>query len=363
MNSPRQHLILTLLFLTTTQTLHAQARFVADREIIKTGEIIYKQPRRITFPFVNRGDKPLTLTSVHPSCGCTKVEYPQTPIAPGQRGEIIATYDAAMLGTFSKHLHVYTDATTTPILLTMQGRVVATESQLIADAESRFPHDLGNVRMSTNYIEFDNVNRGDHPTCEFQVYNTERTAYRPQLMHLPPYLTAQYQPENIPGGKTGKILLTLDSDKVPSLGLNQTSVYLARYMGDKVGEDNEVNISAVLLPAFAALDATQMEQAPILELSQTDITIGNFGNKKEKTHTIKLRNNGKTTLEIKKIQVFNQGVGVALSNRTIKPGKEAKLKIIVSPKNLKRSKARPRVLLISNDPLHPIETINISVTN
>ena len=42
MNSPRQHLILTLLLLTTTQTLQAQARFVADREIIKTGEISLK---------------------------------------------------------------------------------------------------------------------------------------------------------------------------------------------------------------------------------------------------------------------------------------------------------------------------------
>lgn len=363
MNILKRHLIITLLLLTASQTLLAQARFVADHEILKTGEIIYKQPRRIVFSFVNRGDKPLTLTDVHPSCGCTKVEYPKTPIAPGQRGEIIAIYDAAMLGTFSKHLHVYTDATSDPILLTMQGRVVTTESELISDAESRFPYDLGNVRMSTNYIEFDNVNRGDYPTCEFMVYNTERTAFRPQLMHLPPYLTAQYLPENIPGGKIGKIRLTLDSDKVPSLGLNQTSVYLARYMGDKVSEDNEVNISAVLLPAFATLDATQIEQAPKLELSETDVTIGGFGKKKEKTHIIRLRNNGKTTLEIKNIQVFNQAVGVALSSRNIKPGKEAKLKIIVYPQNLKRSKARPRVLLISTDPRHPVETINISITD
>jgi hypothetical protein len=43
-----------------------------------------------TFYFVNNGDKPLILTNVKGSCGCTNVEYPDQPILPGEKGAILA---------------------------------------------------------------------------------------------------------------------------------------------------------------------------------------------------------------------------------------------------------------------------------
>ena len=43
-----------------------------------------------TFYFVNNGDKPLILTNVKGSCGCTNVEYPNQPILPGEKGAISA---------------------------------------------------------------------------------------------------------------------------------------------------------------------------------------------------------------------------------------------------------------------------------
>ena len=43
-----------------------------------------------TFYFVNNGDKPLILTNVKGSCGCTNVEYPDQPILPGEKGAISA---------------------------------------------------------------------------------------------------------------------------------------------------------------------------------------------------------------------------------------------------------------------------------
>lgn len=43
-----------------------------------------------SFFFVNSGDKPLILTNVKGSCGCTGVEYPEQPIMPGEKGVITA---------------------------------------------------------------------------------------------------------------------------------------------------------------------------------------------------------------------------------------------------------------------------------
>ena len=131
-------------------------------------------------------------------------------------------------------------------LFAYQGRVVSK----LSDYSGSFPIDLGNVRLNINNIEFDNVNRGDHPMVELQIVNMGRKSYKPYLMHLPPYLSAQYFPETLSGGRIGKIMLTLDSEKLHQMGLTQTSIYLARKVGDKVSEDNEITVSSVLLPDF-----------------------------------------------------------------------------------------------------------------
>ena len=78
---------------------------------------------------------------------------------------------------------------------------------------------------------------------ELQVLNRGRKSYQPRLMHLPSYLTARYSPEVLAGGRIGKIELTLNSEKLNTMGLTQTSVYLSRYEGDHVSDENEIAVS------------------------------------------------------------------------------------------------------------------------
>ncbi len=89
--------------------------------------------------------------------------------------------------------------------------------------------------------------------------------------------------------------------------------------------------------------------------------MGSLGGKPKKTAVLTLRNEGKSPLHIHQVQVFNKGVSVSLGNRTLKPGKTTKLKVTVTAQELSSAKARPRVLLISDDPAHAKEVINIEV--
>lgn len=335
----------------------AQPLFVPDAEIQKVGEVLFQHPKTIAFGFVNKGNAPLLITSVNPSCGCLDVQYPQKAIESNERGEIKVTYDANMLGTFYKDIEIITNASEKPVYLAMQGCVV-TEVQ---DFGRDFPIDLGNVRLTTNNLEFDDVNKGDTPYIELPIVNAEHTAYRPELMHLPPYLTAEYFPESIPAGKEGIIRITLHSEKLPMLGLNQTSIYLARYLGDKINESNEIQVSAVLLPDFSHFKNNAEGASPELSISSSDVDMGVMGEKTKKTATVLLSNKGTAPLHIEKLQVFNKAISVSLSNRTIKPGKSSKLKITALAKYLKKAKGRPRVLLISNDPANAKSLINIEI--
>ena len=330
---------------------YAQPRFVADSEIVKTGEVLFQKPHTVVFGFTNKGDKPLHIKKVEPSCGCTKATYTRGNIAPGERGEITLLYDAAMLGTFNKYIEVYTNASKEPEFLAFQGRVV----KELSNYATGFPIDLGNVRMSTNYVEFDNVRQGQVLATELEVVNTERTAYKPELMHLPPYLRAEYIPEHIPGGKTGVIRLILDSNKLTYYGLNQTSVYLARYSGDKIGEANEIVVSAVLLPPAA----DSASASGTIRLSEEEVVFEK--NSKKMKAVVTLTNEGTEPLSVHGLQVFNHAVEVSLSSKTIQPGKSAKLKISIKKHLLQRFKARPRVLVITDDAKNPVKTLGITI--
>lgn len=348
---------IVLLLLLGATTLHAQPRFVPDVEILKAGEIPFQQPKRFVFGFTNKGNKPLKIVSAHPSCGCVDVSYTTTPIEPNGKGQVVMTYDAKMLGTFHKEVELLTNASDSPSYLMVEG-VVASDIQ---DYGNDFPIDLGNVRLQTNYVEFDDVNKGDMPVAELKIVNTQRSAFRPELMHLPPYLTAQYLPADIAPGRVGTIRLILDSKKLKQMGLNQTSVYLARYLGDKVGESNEVQVSAVLLPDFSRLTEEQMQNAPVMSLSEKDIDFGSLAGKPKLSRKIIITNNGKTDLHIQQVQVFNKAVTVSVGNRVLKPGKSTKMTVSVLANYLHKAKGRPRVLIISDDPNHPKEVININI--
>lgn len=332
----------------------AQPLFVPDADIIKTGEVRFQRPHTVVFGFTNRGDKPLHIRKVHPSCGCTRVSHTPGNIQPGGRGEVVVVYDAAMLGTFSKYVEVYTNAGKDPEFLSFQGRVV-TE---LTDYAQDFPIDLGNVRMNTNLVEFEYVKPGEVLAAELRVVNTERTPYRPMLMHLPPYMRAEYEPENIPAGQSGVVRLILDSRGLPSMGLNQTSIYLARYMGDKVGEGNEIVVSSVLLPPVKE-PAYPGAPAPRARLSTEEVVM-DMSAKSMKAEVL-LSNDGKAPLMVHNLQVFNPAVEVDLSNRKVAPGGTAKMKIRLNRKLVGRFKARPRVLLVTDDPERPVRIVNVTI--
>jgi len=350
----KRHIALLFLF-ANLSVAWAQPRFVPDTDIKKVGEVEFQVPKQFRLGFTNKGDKPLLIHEVKPSCGCLDVSFPKMPVAAGARGDILLTFDAKMLGFFYKEVEVLTNASETPVYIAIQGTVV-TEKQ---DYSDDFPIDLGNVRLMTNTVEFEDVNKGDHPTAELRVLNADRTAYRPELMHLPPYLSAKCEPEDIPAGKVGTIHLTLNSEKLNHLGLTQTSIYLSRYMGDKIGESNEILVSTILLPNFD--DKGNWEKAPELSLSESSVDLGEMNGKKELSHTIILTNTGKSDLKIHQVQVFNRAISVRIADSTIRPGKSTKLKISVAAHYLNKSKGRMRVMLITNAPEQAKQYINVDV--
>lgn len=117
--------------LTTPMRTNTQTSFAPDNAIFNWsetsfdfGKIKQNVPATHEFTFVNKGNAPLVISSVQASCGCTVAEYSKEPVAPGQRGFVKATYNAAKGGVFTKTVTINSNTDQSVITLTIKGEVV-----------------------------------------------------------------------------------------------------------------------------------------------------------------------------------------------------------------------------------------------
>ena len=87
------------------------------------GKVYMGKPVRHVFSFLNTGDQPLIMQTVRTTCGCTAAEWAETPIEPGQKGEVVIEFDAYIKGAFRKKIRVFFDKQKAPEILWVLGDV------------------------------------------------------------------------------------------------------------------------------------------------------------------------------------------------------------------------------------------------
>lgn len=106
----RMKLLFSLaIFLAFSMNSVAQ-EFKFDKEIIDYGKIDINSNGVRTFTFTNIGNKPIIITKVQSSCGCTIPKKPEKPIMPGEKGEIKVSYNTKRVGGFHKSITVFSNA-------------------------------------------------------------------------------------------------------------------------------------------------------------------------------------------------------------------------------------------------------------
>lgn len=347
---------LTLSFCIAVLAASAQKLEVANPEI-NIGSTGYEVPVTATFELKNRSNRHVTVTSVKTDCGCLQVNYPKKSIAGGETFRVSVTYDARLLGHFTKQAAVYLRGSDKPLWLTMKG-VVRTDW---VDHSKTYPYAFGSLLADANNIEFDDVNKGEHPEQVINIYNNGGSVMVPNMLHLPPYITALATPETLHPGQAGKMTLTLNSQKLNSFGLTQTTIYLAENLGEKVSSQIELPVSVVQLPDMKAFHGANRQFSPQLHLSADSLTLGMVHGRKVKRGVITLTNQGRQPLNISSLQMFTQGMTVMLGKRELQPGETTKMKVTIDRDVVLQARQRPRVLMITNDPDHAKVVIRVNV--
>lgn len=89
---------------------------------VKEGTVV-----EVAFRFKNAGPKPLVITNVTASCGCTIPEKPEAPYGPGEEGIIKAKFDSKNQHAGEHRKHVTVTSNTYPAVHDLNFRVEVTE--------------------------------------------------------------------------------------------------------------------------------------------------------------------------------------------------------------------------------------------
>src|SRR6476469_6116525 len=122
------------------------------------------------FKYKNTGDKPVKITSVHPSCGCTTAALAKDVVGPNESGEITATFNIGdRSGVQTKNITVRTDDETTEATIL---KLKATIPQLLQVAPT-FIFWSANDVLKPKTITV-NVG-GDFPVTKLNVTSTDKS--------------------------------------------------------------------------------------------------------------------------------------------------------------------------------------------
>ena len=118
-------IFMAILFATGMASAQKKAVIAADVTSYDFGIIKEKEgPVFHDFEIKNKGEMPLVITRIIASCGCTTIEWPREPIAPGKTAKIKVSFNPAKRpGPFTKTFSIYSNGKVGSFIMSIRGEV------------------------------------------------------------------------------------------------------------------------------------------------------------------------------------------------------------------------------------------------
>lgn len=299
---------------------------------------------KYSFKFTNTGGEPITITNVKSSCGCTTPSWSKTPIKPGATGYVEASYDPRNRpGHFSKTITVQSNASNSPIVLTITGNVAEKEKS-IAD---KYPQVVGQLRLDKIYLNFGNTYNDEiEKTMELKMYNptSEDLKIVVEDKYRPQYTTVTVTPEVLKPEQEGTITVKYDASQVNDWDYVRGNIYLT--INDQRVTQKRIQVSAIIKEKFTA---EQLLNPPKIEFEETTFEFDTINEGDVINYEFKYTNTGKTDLVIRKTRSSCGCTAVSLSKEPLKPGETGTIKATFNT-NHKRNRQVKTITVITNCP-------------
>ena len=307
------------------------------------------------FTFTNTGNKPLVITNVRPSCGCTSSDYTKQPISPGGKGYVSASFDPKRrVGKNSKSITVTTNGNPPTTTLRFTVNVLAKPKTI----EDDYPRVLGDLRLKTNHLALMKVKTGEIKEGVLEVVNTKDTVLNITFRNVPSHIEIKAVPETLKPKMKGKFIVKYDASKKNDYGFLMDRITVA-INGNTNNNRNKISVSATIEEDFSNLTPEQKANAPVVKFDNKTFNFGTIVQGESREHVFVLTNAGKSDLIIRKIKASCGCTVVKPSKMTIKPGETADLKAIFNSRG-KKNKQTKSITVITNAPDSPQVVLRVS---
>lgn len=311
-----------------------------------------------SFSFVNTGDKPLIITRVTASCGCTRPEFPLQPIAPGDSGKIKITYNAVgRPGSFDKNIMVYANTDPERTVLVVKGIVIPIQRVALA-----YGHTMGDLGLKAVHVPFFEVYTDKAKQEKIEIINNGKTPLTLAFDKVPRHLDVSVTPATLAAGQKGQILITYHAEKAKDWGIRKDEFWVKLPFSDKPQPQNKITVSADIQEDYSDMTPDQIAKAPHFELGTGVVDFGTIKNNAPVSLSVKLSNTGASNLQIRKINNESQVVSVSIPQMSIKAGKSIDMKVTVKPSKSRSRLLNHRIFIITNDPTRPTISLPVIAT-
>ena len=312
-----------------------------------------------TFIFINVGDSVLELRTVKPGCGCTAANYTKTPVAPGEKGFIEATYDPNNRpGSISKSITITTnEPTNNTTVLFLRGNV-----------EKRPPtvFEIAGYNIGGGMVRFKEINvrkeilNTESQVDTFLIRNFGETNAEVTFSNLNErsHIKELYRSFDVlKPEEEGKIILEYDASKRNAFGLVRDNVSVS--VTDEKEPAKMIFYTVNIKEDFSKMTKKERENAPIIAVDSLSFNLGQV----KKNETVKtsciITNKGKSPLIIRDMQPSVNTLTTSIKTATIAP-KES-LKVEFTYRGIGRAgEQKITVDLICNDPENSILPLQFS---
>ncbi len=319
-------------------------------------------------PFVNTGDETLVILATRASCGCTTPSFDKTELAPGDTAILTVSYDPTGLpGRFNKKITVDTNTDPQRTQLNVCG-VVLGSAETVA---KRYPVDMGPLKFSRSAAILGTAKKMHARAIFVEGYNRSTDTIAPKVVDTPSWLDVTPGPQRVPPGERVSFNFLVRADRTPLYGFVTDTITIvsdSRYPE----RTYRLPVSITLEEEFANLRAEDYRKAPVAKLETERIQLGemDFGQKPEAA--VKLKNDGKSNLLVRRIYCLNPAVSIDKYPTKIKAGKSANIKFSVTaiPAGLaqssensiqgKLSAITAEIVVITNDPINPTQRVVVT---
>jgi len=338
-------------FILFSQNLFAQSPFIFEKSEHDFGEI-YETSGVVSakFKFKNTGDKPLFISEVNVSCGCTTPEYSKDTIQPGDSSVIIARYDpAGRPGSFDKSIHiVFNNNRGFSTFIKIKGIVLS----VVKPEKKKYSILYGSTSFSNTTFEFGDIKENREYTASIKISNDGLNVVKILgVQDMTKEFTLEYPKELKPGDSAVLILRTNKADLAKLWG--EFSYRIVFVTNDKLMGVKVLYIKGKTVQDFSHLSKSELANAPVIKVSSTNVNFGELKQGGLKSQTVTLINKGKTNLEIRNIHSGCYCFRGEVDIKVVAPGESITLTLTFDSVGQKIGQMSRGVTIYTNDPKNP----------